>query len=196
MRIVLSLVLLLGVACPLQAGELKVGAFAMDITPESYPISINGGMRDRQAKGANDPLMARCLVLDDGTTSLAIAVCDSCMIPRDIFDAAKQLASKATGIPTSNMMMSATHTHEAVTVTGVFQSDPGEAEEVYRQFMTRKIAEGIEQAWKQREPAQIAWGSGHDPSQLFNRRWFTQPSVVNEDPFGNTMEVVKMNPGA
>ncbi len=192
MRIALLLIAAVFAPCLAVAGELKAGAFAMDITPESYPVSINGGMRDRQAQGAHDPLMARCLVLDDGRTTLAIAVCDSCMIPRDIFDAAKQLASAATGIPASNMLMSATHTHEAVTVTGVFQSEP---EPAYREFLTNKIAEGIEQAWKLRQPAQIAWGSGHDPSQLFNRRWFMQPSVVNEDPFGNTTDAVKMNPG-
>jgi neutral ceramidase len=186
MRIALVLIAIALVPRVAVCGELKAGAFAMDITPESYPVSINGGMRDRQAKGANDPLMARCLVLDDGKTTLAIAVCDSCMIPRDIFDAAKRLASKTTGIPTSNMMMSATHTHEAVTVTGVFQSEP---EEAYREFLTKKIAEGIETAWKDRQPAQIAWGSGHDP------RWFMQPSVVNEDPFGNATDAVKMNPG-
>ncbi|HVJ87522.1 MAG TPA: hypothetical protein VM452_17820 [Caulifigura sp.] len=192
MRSTLLLVAILLFPGRAPAGDFKAGAFAMDITPESYPVSINGGMRDRQAKGANDPLMARCLVLDDGRTSLAIAVCDSCMVPRDIFDAAKVLASKVTGIKTSNMMCSATHTHEAVTVTGVFQSDP---EPAYREFLTKKIAEGIETAWKQRQPAQLAYGSGNDPSQLFNRRWFMQPGVVNEDPFGNTTDTVKMNPG-
>ena len=108
MRIALLLIAVALVPRTAVSGELTAGAFAMDISPESYPVSINGGMRDRQAKGANDPLMARCLVLDDGKTTLAIAVCDSCMIPRDIFDAAKQLASKATGIPASNMMFSAT----------------------------------------------------------------------------------------
>lgn len=192
MRIILLLAAVALLTGPTLAGELKAGAFAMDITPEAFPVSINGGMRDRQAKGANDPLMARCLVLDDGETTLAIAVCDSCMIPRDIFDAAKLLASNSTGIPTSHMLMSATHTHEAVTVTGVFQSEP---EPAYREFLTRKIAAGIEQAWKTRRPARIAWGSGTDPSQLFNRRWFMQPSVVNESPFGDTTEAVKMNPG-
>ena len=44
----------------------KAGAFAQDITPKKFPVSVNGGMQDRQAKGAHDPLHARCLVLDDG----------------------------------------------------------------------------------------------------------------------------------
>jgi neutral ceramidase len=175
-----------------QAGSLTAGAVAVDITPLTFPVSINGGMRDRQAKGANDPLMARCIVLDDGQSPLAIVVCDSCMIPREIMDAAKQRAAQATGIPASHMLVSATHTHEAVTVAGVFQSEP---EPAYIEFLTGRIAEAIEAAWKARQPARIAWGSAHAPGQLFNRRWFTQPGVVNEDPFGNTTDVVKMNPG-
>ena len=43
---------------------LRAGAYAMDITPENFPVSSNGGMRDRQVTGARDPLHARCLVLD------------------------------------------------------------------------------------------------------------------------------------
>ena len=141
----------------------------MDITPlpEHYPISVNGGMSDRQATEAHDPLHARCIVLDDGTTSLAIVVCDSCMIPRDIFDAAKARASETTGIPTENMLTSATHTHTAPTVTGVFQSEPHEG---YRQYLAQRIADAIIQAHSQLEPAQVGWGVGSDPAQVFNRR--------------------------
>jgi hypothetical protein len=173
---------------------LRAGAMAMDITPlpEHYPISVNGGMSDRLATGAHDPLHARCIVIDNGTLSLAIVVCDSCMIPRDIFDAAKARASEATGIPVENMLTSATHTHEAPTVTGVFQSEP---DEEYRQFLTGKIAEAVIQAHSQLEPAQVGWAVGSDPSQVFNRRWFTQPGVQNADPFGGTSDQVRMNPG-
>src|SRR5439155_5645420 len=60
---------------------LRAGAFAADVTPQSFPVSVNGGMADRQAKAATDPLHARCLVLDDGNTTLAPVVADSCMIP-------------------------------------------------------------------------------------------------------------------
>ena len=170
----------------------RAGAVAQDITPEKWPVSVNGGMGDRKATKAFDPLHARCLVLDDGDGSLAFVVVDSCMVPRDVFDEAKALASKTTGIPANRMMMSATHTHTAVTVTGVFQSDP---EEEYKRFLARKIAEGVERAWKQREPAQIGWGVGTDADQVFNRRWFTNDGVVNTDPFGGTTDKVRMNPG-
>ena len=68
----------------------RAGAFAQDITPTQFPISVNGGMSDVKATGFHDRLHARCLVLDDGKTRLAFAVCDSCMIPREVFDLAKK----------------------------------------------------------------------------------------------------------
>src|SRR6266542_2491921 len=76
----------------------RAGAYAQDITPTQFPISVNGGMSDRQAKSAHDRLHARCLVLDDGTTKIAIVVCDSCMIPREVTDPAKQMAANLTKI--------------------------------------------------------------------------------------------------
>src|SRR5438270_166472 len=85
----------------------RAGAFAQDITPTKFPISVNGGMADRLAKGAHDRLHARCLVLDDGATQIVLVVCDSCMILREILDDAKKQASKTTGIPTERMLISA-----------------------------------------------------------------------------------------
>lgn len=171
---------------------LRAGAYAADITPEFFPVSSNGGMTDRQATSAHDPLHARCLVLDNGETSIAIVVCDSCAIPREIFDAARQRASATTGIPAEHMLMSATHTHSAVTVTGLFQSEP---EPAYVEFLKERIAEGITRAHRQLEPARVGWGVAEDPTQVFNRRWFTDSGIVNEDPFGRTTDVVRMNPG-
>jgi hypothetical protein len=183
-------------AAPLAGQEAKkvfrAGAFAMDITPEKFPISVNGGMQDRQAKGAHDRLHARCLVLDDGNSRIAIAVCDSCMIPRELLDEAKRLAAKATGISVERMLISATHTHTAPTVAGVFQSDP---DKDYQKYLTERIAQGIEKANANRMPAKIGWGVGKDPTQVFNRRWKMKPGSIAADPFGRLTDQVKMNPG-
>lgn len=169
----------------------RAGAFAMDVTPLKFPISMNGGMQDRMAKVAHDPLHARCLVLDDGNTKLAIVVCDFCMVPREVADSAKQMASQATGIPTTNMLISATHTHTAPTLASVFQSDP-DAE--YPKYLAQKIAEGIQKGVSQLVPARIGWGAGSDPTQVFNRRWKMKPGSIASNPFGEE-DFVKMNPG-
>lgn len=179
-------------AAPETPKVFRAGAHAMDITPQKFPISVNGGMQDRQAMGARDRLHARCLVLDDGTTRIALVVCDSCMIPRELLDEAKRLARKTTGIPTDYMLISATHTHTAPTVAGVFQSEP---DQDYQKYLVKRIAEGIEKAHAIRAPARIGWGVGKDPTQVFNRRWKMKPGSIAADPFGRLTDSVKMNPG-
>jgi neutral ceramidase len=171
---------------------LRAGAFAMDVTPTKLPISVNGGFADRQANAVHDRLHARCLVLDDGKIEVAIVVCDSCMIPREILDEAKAQAAKLTGIPPERMLISATHTHTAPTVAGVFQSEP---DKDYQKYLAERIARGIEQAHKNRAPAQVGHGVAKEPTQVFNRRWLMKPGGIQADPFGRTTDKVKMNPG-
>src|SRR5512133_2437668 len=66
----------------------RAGAATANITP-SLGVSINGYFSERKAERSHDELHARSLVLDDGTNRLAIVVCDSCMLPRDLIDRAK-----------------------------------------------------------------------------------------------------------
>lgn len=188
----LGLALAAGLALRLEAaaGEPRVfraGAATSNVTPP-LGISMSGSMRDKTATHIHDELHARCLVLDDGETKLALVVVDNCVIPREIFDASKRLASEATGISTSHMLMSATHTHTGPTATRVFASVP---DPEYKEFLVRRIADGIRRANNLLEPARIGWGRGSEPSQVFNRRWFVKGGAPN--PFGGT-DRVKMNP--
>jgi hypothetical protein len=171
------------------AGPLSVGAATSNITP-ALGVSISGHMADRKATHIHDELHARCLVFDNGHTRVAIAVCDSCMIPRDIFDQAKALAQEETGIPAEHMLMAATHTHSAATSTACFQSEP---DPEYRRFLARRIADGIRRAVNNLAPAQIGWGTGHKPEHVFNRRWRMKPGTISPNPFG-AEDQVKMNP--
>jgi neutral ceramidase len=61
---------------------LRAGAFAIDITPTKLPVPISGGILPRFGSNLNDPLHARCLVLDDGQGQIAIAIVDSLLISR------------------------------------------------------------------------------------------------------------------
>ncbi len=191
------LTVLIGHFCPStvvareKPNVLRAGASAIDITPTKFPANANGNMKPWAAEFAHDPLHARCLVLDDGATKIAIAVCDSCMIPRDLFDAAKAKAAQSTGIPADRILCSATHTHTGVTVTRVFQS---QVESEYCAYLTEKIAEGIFRAHAQLKPARIGWAVGNNPRQVFNRRWHLRPGSAPADPFGHGTDKVRMNP--
>jgi neutral ceramidase len=173
-----------------QQGSFRAGAATSNITPP-LGLSINGNMRDHKAINVHDELHARALVLDNGEVRLAFVVVDSCMVPREIFDAAKRLAAEHTGIAADHMMMSATHTHSAPAATGIFQSEP---DPEYQKFLTVRIADAVRRAARNLRPAQIGWGATNVPDQVFNRRWRMKPEVVLRDPFGGTNDQVKMNP--
>ncbi len=177
------------VAQPAPKRLFRAGAATSNITPH-LGVSINGNLQNGKATHIHDELHARCLALDDGTTKLVLVVCDSCMIPREVFDAAKKMVNEATGLPLANMLMSATHTHSAPTSGSVFQS---EADPEYRAFLARRIADGIRRALNNLEPARIGWGAGSEPDQVFNRRWFLKNEALYKNPFGG-VDKVKMNP--
>src|SRR4051794_31537033 len=110
-HLALFLALLIPTAHADDPPALRAGASAVDVSPSKLPVIVNGGFLEATADKINDPPHARAIVLDDGTTRLAIVVVDSCMMPRDLLDRAKELAHEATGIPIDRILISATHTH-------------------------------------------------------------------------------------
>ena len=76
---------------------LRAGAHAEDITPKSLPSPINGNLKGNFTSTVTDPMHARAFALHDGRSELIFCVVDSCMIPREICEAAKALAAKQTG---------------------------------------------------------------------------------------------------
>lgn len=195
LRSLVSLILLFIASIALKADDrlFSAGAYAIDVTPEHYPVPMVGSMTPKYAHSAHDPLQTRCLVLDDGDTQIAIVIVDSCLIPRDIWDAAKNRAYKATGIPVSNILGAATHTHTAVCVSAAFQSLP---DDQYIEFLKVKIAQGIEEAQNRLEPARIGWAVGNNPIQVFNRRWYMEDGFNLNDPLEHGNDQVRMNPPA
>jgi hypothetical protein len=168
----------------------RAGAAASNITPR-LGVSVNGYFNDRIATHIHDELHARCLVLDDSQTRLVIVVCDSCMIPRAVMDAAKELIQQRAGIAVDHVLISATHTHTGPTCVSIFQSD---ADADYAKFLATRIADGVQRAVNNRAPAKIGWGVGREPNQVFNRRWHMKPGTIPVNPFGDTNDLVKMNP--
>lgn len=172
------------------AKVFKAGAATSNITPK-IGTSINGNMKDGIVRQIHDETHARCIVLDDGQTKLAMLTVDLCMIYREELDAAKSRAHELTGIPVENMMMSAIHTHSGGTACSVFQSDP---DPEYLKFLRERIADAVVRANNNLVPARIGWAVGKEPSQVFNRRWKMKPGKPLMNPFGG-VDQVKMNPG-
>ncbi|MFN3148913.1 neutral/alkaline non-lysosomal ceramidase N-terminal domain-containing protein [Bremerella sp.] len=172
--------------------QLLAGAATSNITPPLGELIV-GGWQPIPAKHIHDELHARCLVLDDGATRLAIVLCDNVGIPEEVFDDAKALVAEATGIPASHQLMAATHTHSATTARGKSKLIKENELTSYQTFLTQRIADGVQRAVNQLEPAQIGWGRTEEPSEVFNRRWFMTDAAQLTNPFGG-VDRVRMNP--
>lgn len=171
----------------------RAGAAAIDVTPLDLPVIVNGGMTERLLDKVEDRLHARCLVLDDGTAQAAIVIVDSCMMPRELLDHAKEMASAATGIPTDHMLIAATHAHSVPSVFGCLGSD---VDEKYAAFLPGQIAKGIQQAHANLAPARIGWAVGRNDTNVASRRWLMKPGVAPTNPFsGKANDRVMMHPG-
>jgi hypothetical protein len=173
-------------------GGFRAGAHAVDITPTGFPVIVNAMFTERTATNAHDPLHARCLVLDDGTNRIAMAVVDTCMIPRGLIDQAKDLARARTGIAVDRMLISATHTHSAPAAMGCL----GSREDTnYARFLPGRIADGIVKAAGNLAPARIGWAVVEDSEHTHNRRWIRRPDRLLTDPFGAQNVRAHMHPG-
>ena len=189
------LLLLLALAVHATAADVRnfsAGAHAQDITPTKFPAPVNGSMKGNFATKVSDPMHARAVAISEGRVTQIFCVVDACLIPREICESAKAIAAKATGIPAAQILISATHSHSCAAMTPAFQSDPDPA---YLLTLPARIAEALIRAYRNLEPAEIAWGKDRDPTQVFNRRWHMKPDQTYENPFDSTADRALMNPG-
>ena len=190
-----SLLLLLILPLGLPAAEsLRAGAATSNLTPP-IGLEIIGGFVPFPSTHIHDDLHARCLVLDDGKTKLALVVCDLLGIQRQVSDEARRLITAQVGIPRECVLISATHTHSASSALGKDRFKHDGMLDEYQQFVAQRIADGVLRASNNLRTAEIAFGTVEAPEHVFNRRWYMKPGTVPENPFGG-IDQVKMNPPA
>ncbi|MCB1277724.1 hypothetical protein [Prosthecobacter sp.] len=196
-----SLILSLLTVVSLQAADapktaLMAGAATSNITPE-LGGEVVGGFAPFPCTHIHDELHARCLVLDDGKSKLALVVCDLLGLHRSVSLKAREYIEAETGIPAANVLISGTHTHSAVNALGGpvrgYFSDQELTD--YQKFVARRIADGVRRAVNLLRPAEIAFGTVDVPEHVHIRRWFLKEGEMPPNPFGK-IDKVKMNPGA
>jgi hypothetical protein len=196
MRAFGTLVLLLAVlGGTARAGELRVGAGAVDISPpEGTPLA--GYYSLRGSKAVLDPLFSKALVLDQDGTRVALVACDLITLPRRTVLDARELIEKQTGIPGSHVLISATHTHTGPVVahdsaldelTGA-NSDLGRR---YTEALPALIARSVAEADRKLAPARLAAAVGREDGLSFNRRFFLRDGTVAWNPRKLDPDVVR-----
>jgi hypothetical protein len=162
--------------------SLRAGAAAVDITPRELPVLVNGSFGERSVSTIEDPLYARCLVLEDGSERIALIAVDSCMIPRSLIDIAKKEIARATGIAMDRILISATHTHSAPSVMNDCLGTDSNPE--YERFLIIHLAAVVSQALSKVQDAEIGSTVRDAGEFVYCRQWILRPDKALENPFG------------
>jgi len=193
-RVLIGVIGLVAVTITASAGDassLRAGAAAVDITPQEFPLNLPGGFSGNPGEIVHDPLHARALVLDDGTTTLAMVVVDNLGVASEVADEARGLATERCGISPEKILVASTHTHSAPRSN---TKEGAPAAVAYRKRLIEGIAESIILAHKALRPAAVGHAVHPLPDEVRNRRWYLKPGKMPLNPFVK-MDRVKMNPG-
>jgi neutral ceramidase len=158
-----SVVFLLALfSTPLCASDnlpLRAGAARMDITPSDLTdLNPWGG----SYSDVHDPIYARVLVLENGTTSAVFVALDA----PDLGDTTevRQRIQREFGIPVDHIIISASHDHSAPRIGSVtpggLAHGPSAATPAYTKTVNDKIVAGVKQAKASEQPARFGLGTG------------------------------------
>lgn len=138
------------------AGDLRAGAARVDITPPAahFPYTAQ---RERPFVGIHDDLYARALVLDDGKRRVALVVVDVTRLPEP--EGLVKAVAKEIGQPESNVLIAATHTHNAPLVF-FHDKEPDAIQAAELAQLRSGVLDAVHQAKAQLQPARLAFGRG------------------------------------
>ena len=169
---------------------IKVGVAETDITPPvGFPMA--GYFHERLAEGQIDPLKAKCVVFKSEDQQAALVVCDFIASAADFTIEVRKRASEKTGIPASNIVVSATHSHTAPDYTKSLYAflknpdgvnSPNETTALRSKYIASLIdrtVESIVAANEAAKPAQLKSGWVEQQTPVaFNRRFVQRDGSV------------------
>ncbi|MFO1096565.1 MAG: neutral/alkaline non-lysosomal ceramidase N-terminal domain-containing protein [Planctomycetaceae bacterium] len=143
-------------ALPAAAAEFRAAAAKADITPAEFVNMWGYADRSGPAIGTHDPLYAKVLLLDDGSTRLAWVTLDlGRPFGNDSMNIVRDRVKASAGV--TQVCFSASHTHSGPTIDEFYE--PGKRP-AWETAALDKIAAAIEAAAKELQPALIGTGEG------------------------------------
>jgi hypothetical protein len=156
------------------AGEFRVGAARVDITPKDG-TPLGGFYKFRGSAGVLDPLYAKTLLMERDGVHAVIVVLDLSGTVRPIVAEARRLIEEQCGIEGDHVMISGTHTH-----SGPQQPRGSMMDEItkvnspagvsYTGMLPVWIAESVKQAKAKLMPVTASSTLGRAEGISFNRR--------------------------
>ncbi|MDH4239186.1 MAG: neutral/alkaline non-lysosomal ceramidase N-terminal domain-containing protein [Phycisphaerae bacterium] len=173
--LLLFVILLTGnIFCPACRAALKAGCAKVDITPPAGVWLSGYSSRNKPSEGISDELYAKAIVLDDGQNKTAIVSADLLWVPLETTNEVRGIVKQKIGIPESNVLVCATHTHFGPKVEKIRKDWPdtpaSKVDKSYVQKLTKRIAESIITAAKNTRPVKLGVVKGEISEIVYNRR--------------------------
>ncbi len=150
-------------------GKLEIGWARGNITPLRKTL-VQGQFHTRISKEVISPLTATALALEvkgrDGSAEQAVLL--SCDLPSEGFkpDLFRELEGRCEDLDRSRITVNCTHTHNAPCVISGYYDEPANDPQFmrpveYRLWLAARLADIVEEAWRNRRPGSVARGFGY-----------------------------------
>jgi hypothetical protein len=170
--------------------DLHVGTGAANLEADDSMV-IAGGIGPGKATGQEGQLRAVAVVIKKAELApVAIVACDVLFVPGDLVDRALARIEKSTGIAAQQVLVNATHTHHAPSVTAVHGYGP---DETFVRRLEDAIVRSVEEAHAHLggPPCEFVFKLGEESTVGANSRvllsdntiWWTGPM---NDPLRHT----------
>lgn len=162
------------IASTVDAGEFKMGAAQVDITPANG-TPMAGYYKFRAVGGVLDPIFAKAIVVEQDGVRAAFVVLDLAGTTRSLVAAARKLIAERCQIPGERVMISATHTHTGPQLPrGSMMDDITKANSPpgvqYVNALPGLIVKSVSDALVNLQPAKASATIGKAEGISFNRR--------------------------
>ncbi len=163
---------------------LRAGFAEVDITPEPG-VERAGSLRRRIVEAILDPVFAQVLVLESNGTRIGFVSLDLLSIRWSQVDQIRTAAGSL-GIPKTNLMVAATHTHSAPAAVSAGDT---KRDQRYIEFMLERVAKALREATSSLAPARIAAASCTEGRVSFIRRCIMKDGSVQTHPPAMSPEI-------
>ena len=170
---------------------LWAGAAKTQITPAIGGL-LQSGMTVTST-GVLDDLYSTAVVLDDGSTKVALVGNDLIYMEASLAAAIRARIAAQTGIPGDHVLLNASHTHSGPSIS-VLSPDPVDME--YRDWVIQRIADTVARADAALEPASLAIGEAEGLFAINRRKVVdgTSSMLPNyEDTVDNRARVLRVD---
>ena len=162
---------------------LLAGAAQVNMSPKDSQFLFGYPHAERYSTGINDPLLSSALYLNNGQIAVIFIANDIIFVSKKSVQRIREHIAAQTGIPTSHIMISATHTHSGPITVDYISNEADrlipKTDQKYVRFMEDKIVEAAVMAYKNTQPVRIGLAVADCTGIGTNRRSPDGPTDMN-----------------